>query len=159
MPSTLWEDIKKTVKEGVSVAAEKTEEYTKIGKVKVDILNIKRNIDKLYEDLGKEVYGLLSSGKKGDFSGNPKVDALFNKLKDQQAALKKKESEVESIKKDVAAKTQSRHSEQKKKKATESKTEKKPEVAVKPKTEQPEKPKKTSVKPKTPKAKKPKAGA
>ena len=57
--SPLWEDIKKKLKEGVTVAAEKTEEYTKIGKVKVEILNINRNIDKTFTNLGREVYTLI----------------------------------------------------------------------------------------------------
>lgn len=150
MPSTLWEDIKKTVKEGVSVAAEKTEEYTKIGKIKVDILNIKRNIDKLYEDLGKEVYRLLSSGKKSDVAGNPKVEALFGKLKAQLAALKKKESEIEHVKDDVAEKTKSRHEAQKMDETSEPATEKEPELKAK-STAKPKAEKKTKPAPKKPK--------
>ena len=35
----LWERIRKSVVEGVSVAAEKTEEFTKLGKLKLEILN------------------------------------------------------------------------------------------------------------------------
>ena len=134
MPSTLWDDIKKTVKEGVSVAAEKTEEYTKIGKVKVDILNIKRNIDKLYEDLGKQVYDLLSQGKKGDLASNKRIGELFTKLKEQTAALKKKESEIEDIKQDVATKAKSRHEAQKTETPAKTKSEKDPKPAAKPKT-------------------------
>lgn len=114
MPSTLWEDIKRTVKEGVSVAAEKTEEYTKIGKVKVDVLNIKRNIEKLYEDLGKAVYELVSSGKKADLASNTKVETLVKKLDDQKEILKKKEDEIEAIKKEVSKKAKSRKEAQKK---------------------------------------------
>ena len=123
MPSTLWEDIKKTVKDGVSVAAEKTEEYTKIGKVKVDVLNIKRNIEKLHEDLGKEVYRLISTGKKTDLASNEKVTGLVQKLDDQQEMLNKKEKEIERIKKEAEKKTQTRKKSAETKKTPEAKSE------------------------------------
>jgi len=45
--ANLWDDIAKTIREGVDTVVEKTEKLTKIGKIKIDILNIKRNIDKI----------------------------------------------------------------------------------------------------------------
>ena len=110
MPSSLWEDIKRTVKEGVSVAAEKTEEYTKVGKVKVEILNIQRNLDKAYAELGEEVFGLFEKGKKTDVAESAKVKKLIAAVKEKKAELKKKEAEIETIKKDVASKTEARKS-------------------------------------------------
>ena len=101
MPSTLWEDIKRTVKQGVSVAAEKTEEYTKIGKIKVEILNVNRTIDKTYAEIGKEVFGLIDKGKKAEVVESEKVKKLVSKVKEQKALLKKKEAEIEAIKKEA----------------------------------------------------------
>ena len=153
MPSTLWEDIKKTVKEGVSVAAEKTEEYTKIGKVKVDVLNIKRNIEKLHEDLGKEVYRSISTGKKADLASNEKVAGLVKKLDDQNEMLKKKEKEIEKIKKEAEKKTQTRKESAETKKTTEEKSESAGAGKTTGKTKA-----KPAAKPKPSSAKKPKSG-
>lgn len=100
MAPPLWEDIKKTVKEGVSIAAEKTEEYTKIGKIKVEILNINRNIDKTFTELGREVYTLITKGKKAELAKNAKVNELMTKIGELKASLKAKEAEIETIKKE-----------------------------------------------------------
>ena len=94
---SLWEDIKKTVKQGVSVAAEKTEEYTKIGKLKVEIMNMKRNLDKTFAELGQEAYTNLKGSKKGDLTKNEKITELLSKIDDQKAALKGKEDEIEAL--------------------------------------------------------------
>jgi len=98
MPSKFWNDLKKTLKDGFNVAAEKTEEYTKIGKIKVEILNIKRNIDKAYGDLGKEVFGLLSKGKDEGLSANAKVKEFLCKSKSMTKEINDKEALVEKIK-------------------------------------------------------------
>jgi len=94
---SLWEDIKKTVKQGVSVAAEKTEEYTKIGKLKVEIMNMKRNLDKTFAELGQEAYTNLKGLKKGGLTKNEKITELLSKIDDQKAALKGKEDEIEAL--------------------------------------------------------------
>lgn len=105
MGSSLWEDIKKTVKEGVSVAAEKTEEYTKIGKLKVEILNMKRNIDKTFTELGRETYTLLKGSKKGDLAKNEKLKNLLTRIDEQKAALKGKEAAIEALRADESNKS------------------------------------------------------
>ena len=106
MSSSLWEDIKKTVKDGVTIAAEKTEEYTKIGKIKVEILNIGRNIDKSFTELGRIVFDHFDRGNKENLSNQQKLLDLIQKIKDQKAVLKKKEAEIEKIKKEAAAKVE-----------------------------------------------------
>jgi len=103
MPS-LWDDIKKTVKEGVAVAAEKTEELRKIGKVKVDTINIRRSLDKGFKDLGTEVYDFLASGKKTAVNQSAKVKELVNVIDGLKESLKQKEEEIELIKQEAAAK-------------------------------------------------------
>jgi len=105
MGTSLWEDIKKTVKEGVSVAAEKTEEYTKIGKLKVEILTMKRNIDKTFTELGRETYTLLKGSKKGDLAKNEKLKKLLTRIDEQKAALKEKEAAIEALRADESNKS------------------------------------------------------
>ena len=59
----LWQRIRKSVAEGVSVAAEKTEEFTKLGKLKFEILNTKRKISKTFTELGSMTYDAFKGGK------------------------------------------------------------------------------------------------
>jgi hypothetical protein len=103
MPS-LWDDIKKKVQQGVAVAAEKTDELRKIGKVKMDIINVKRSLDNGYKDLGMAVHEHVSSGKKGDLKQEDKVKDLVAAIDGFVATLAGKEAEVEQIKQDAAAK-------------------------------------------------------
>ncbi|MBN2029339.1 hypothetical protein JW824_03745 [bacterium] len=105
MTSTTWEDIKKKVKGGVAIAADKTEEYAKIGKLKVDIVKINHNLDKAYANLGRAMHKLLSKSRKVDVTDNAQVKTLITKIDDLNKSVQAKEKEIESIKKESAAKT------------------------------------------------------
>lgn len=97
--AAFWEDLKKTVQQGLSVAAEKTEEYTKIGKVKMDILGIKKDLDKTYREMGEKVSELIDSKKSEEIGSNTQVKKLKTQINKLQKNLKAKEVEIEEIKK------------------------------------------------------------
>ena len=97
MAASLWEDLKKNVKAGVSTAAEKTEEYTKIGKLKVEILNTNRNLEKGFADIGREVHNVLTAGKKLDPLKNETFKELIEKVNALKADVQAKEKEIEQI--------------------------------------------------------------
>jgi len=134
--SNLWDDITKTIREGVDTVVEKTEELTKIGKIKVDILNIKRQIDKQFSELGGHVYHLIAEEKKSDVSGNDEVKKMISAVKKLEAQLDEKNEELERVKnKETETKEEPAPS------ATEVKTESvpvakaaKPKAKAKPKT-------------------------
>ena len=93
-----WDDIKLVLKEKFSFAAEKTEEYTKIGKVRVEILAVKKNLEKAYRKLGEESYVVLGKDKKNALLNNEGVKELMKEIKTLQTTIKDKEKEIESIK-------------------------------------------------------------
>lgn len=93
-----WEDIKMVLKEKFSSAAEKTEEYTKIGKVRVEILAVKKNLDKAYKKLGEETVVLLGKDKKNVLLENDTVKDMLKDIKALQTTIKDKEKEIEAIK-------------------------------------------------------------
>ena len=105
MDSAKWEEIKTKIKKGVAVAADKTEEYAKIGKIKLDIVKTDRNIDKAFTDLGKEAYNHFTEGKKTDIFKNAQVKGLIAKINDLKTSIETKEKEVKSIKKEATAKS------------------------------------------------------
>jgi hypothetical protein len=94
MPSTFWEDLKNTLKGGI----EKTEEYTKIGKLKVDILGIKRSMDKTFAEFGREVFPVMDKSKQTSMQINENMKKLMAKIKEHKAAIKTKEKEIEKLK-------------------------------------------------------------
>jgi len=95
---TLFEDIKNGIRDGIELVVDKTEEYTKIGKFKVDILGIKRNIEKLFSELGGQTYELLSKGKKVDVAGDEEIKRMVDELKSLEEKLDAKKNEIKKVK-------------------------------------------------------------
>lgn len=108
--STLLEDVKKGLGDWFSKAADKAgefsrdaadkaEEVTKLGKVKLDSFQIKRDIEKLFSNLGGTVYHLITEEKAKNIEGDSKVQSILKEVKELEKNLKLKEKEYESIKK------------------------------------------------------------
>lgn len=95
--STLWDDIAKTIRDSVDTVVGKTEELTKIGKIKVDIINIKRNIEKQFAELGGTVYHLIDENKTS-IASNADVKAVVEKVKELEEQLDAKNAELEKVK-------------------------------------------------------------
>lgn len=95
---TLWDDIAKTIKDGVTTVAEKTEELTKIGKIKVDIIGIKRNVEKNFAELGGKVYHLIVEEKESEIASHKEVQEIINRIKDLEKKLQQKNEELEKVK-------------------------------------------------------------
>ncbi len=95
----LWERVRKTVVDGMSVAAEKTEEVTKLGKAKIDILTTKRKITKAYSELGGLTYEAIKVGKTDEVMESDDVKKLIGQLKELEAELDIREEAFENLKK------------------------------------------------------------
>jgi hypothetical protein len=100
--ASIWDDLKKSVKDGLSVAAAKTEEYTKIGKVKLDLMNLNKNLNAAYHDLGVTVFGQVSGGAKTSASQDPKVLEHVGQIEKLLTDIRDKEKEIEEIRKTSA---------------------------------------------------------
>ena len=96
--SSLWEDITRTIREGVDTVVEKTEELTKIGRIKVDIINIKRNIEKNFAEMGGKTYHLIVEEKKNQISKDKEIMELVECVKLLEKELEEKKQELEKVK-------------------------------------------------------------
>jgi len=96
--ANLWDDIAKTIREGVDTVVEKTEELTRIGRIKVDILNIKRNVEKNFSELGGRVYQLISKEKKTAISTDKEAKEIIECIKILEKELDDKKSELVKVK-------------------------------------------------------------
>ncbi len=94
----LWEDIKKSLKEGVDFAINKTEEYTKVGKIKLDVLGIKRRIERAFTELGGISYHHSTSNKKTVLTNTKVFKEIISKINELKVELEEKEKELEKIK-------------------------------------------------------------
>jgi len=96
--TSLWDDIAKTIREGVDTVVEKTEEFTRIGRIKVDILNIKRNIEKNFTELGGKVYHLIVEEKKSQITSDKEIKEIIDCVKLLEKELEEKNKELEAVK-------------------------------------------------------------
>lgn len=106
--TSLWNDVKKNLGEWASKAAgkavefsrdaaDKAEELTKLGKVKLDIFQTNREVEKQFTKLGGIVYDLISD-KKTNIEADEKVVASVKVIQNLEKALREKENEYKNIK-------------------------------------------------------------
>ncbi len=107
--SKLWKEIKDNVKEWSTTAIEKAEEvsklavgktgeFTKISKIKLDIRQTQKDLDNVFQDLGKFVYTQMQSKKITDFKTNTEFNDTIKKVDGFKAKIKKYEKEINNIK-------------------------------------------------------------
>ena len=107
----LWDDLKDNMKEwGASavekaeeisrVAVAKGEEFTKISKLKFDILQLEKDKSKIYEKLGKLVYQKTQDNNMSNFTGNTEFFNFIEDLNNCKSNILGKEDEIVFIKKE-----------------------------------------------------------
>ncbi len=107
----LWDDLKDNMKEwGVSavekaeeisrVAVAKGEEFTKISKLKFDILQLQKDKNKLYEKLGLLVYKKTNESNVSNFTGDIEYFSLIEKINKYSIEISEKDEEIITIKKE-----------------------------------------------------------
>ena len=92
-----WEKIKKSVRDGAALSIEKIEEYSKIGKLKVEEFATKKKIERNYVDIGERVFELVQSRKNTEVVNDAvvkKAIANIESLKDELISIEKKIQEV-----------------------------------------------------------------
>ena len=97
----LWAKIKKSVVEGMTTAAEKTEEYTKIGKAKLDVLAVKRKITKKFTELGGQIYDSYKENKQNEAFESESIIGIIETLSVLDKELTEKESKLKNLTKTV----------------------------------------------------------
>ncbi len=110
--SNLWKEIKDNVKEWSAaaikkadevskLAVEKTGDFTKISKIKLDIHQTQKEIDKNFEDLGRYIYVQAKDKNVTSFKTNTEFNEAIKKQDDFKTKIKNFEKEIDNIKKEV----------------------------------------------------------
>lgn len=84
------------VKEGAKIAAEKSEEYTKIGKLKFNIRTLHNQAEKHFTELGGLVYDYAKPPYENPLS-NSEVKNLVEAIKEVENEISKMEKEVDEL--------------------------------------------------------------
>ncbi len=97
---TLWENLKKGLEQGIKTITEKTEELTEMGRLKLEIMSVKREIEKDFVELGGRVYQLIKENKDNNLSHSTEIKALVEKVKVEEKKLDEYNIKWENMKKD-----------------------------------------------------------
>lgn len=102
---TLWDKVKKymgegvdVLKEGASIVAEKTGELAKIGKIKMEIMNLNKKINSCFNEIGGKLYHLKVEGKQDEISSDVRINELVEEIKKLEEEVKNKEEQLNEIK-------------------------------------------------------------
>lgn len=96
---TLLDKIKKGLLDGFHVASDITTEYTKIGRIKIDLLGLKKEIEEKMLELGGRVYEKTKKDRVLDTESDSEINTVINKIRELEADLKKCEVKLEEIRK------------------------------------------------------------
>jgi hypothetical protein len=83
----LWSQIRQGLKDGIQYTVQKTEELTRIGRLKLEIASQKRRLARLFGELGARTYALLSEEDPQDPRQDARVRELFEGLLREERRL------------------------------------------------------------------------
>ena len=88
--TNFWEDLKKNITEWSIVASEKAEEFTHTSKLRIDVLQLERNLSSLYVKLGLYVFSKTKEKNVLNFVGDKKYLSIIDSIE----SIKLKISEI-----------------------------------------------------------------
>lgn len=92
-----WNKLKKRFKEVSTAAADFTEEQALIGKLKFDILTLKRKIDRLQSNLGSLVFEMSTRSPRPNPFDSGEVRRMIGEIKDLKAYIDVKRKEITEV--------------------------------------------------------------
>ena len=86
--------IKKGVSTGFKNLSDKTGEMTQIGRLKIEIIAVKRDIEKAFIELGGRVYEKVEDKKDHDILPDQRISDLIKNIKSLESRLDKLEEKI-----------------------------------------------------------------
>jgi hypothetical protein len=100
---SVWDEVKRGIddisdvaKEVANLLAEKTDEISKEGKLKLEIFNLERQVRSKETKLGRKTYQLWSKDKKSAPSKDDDALGILSTMKDLHDKIQEKQKELES---------------------------------------------------------------
>lgn len=93
----VWERIKKGLKDGAALSMEKIEEYTKVGKLKIEEFAAKRKIERNFVDIGERVFELLTDDKAGEIEKDILVCNAVDNIKSLREELVELDKKIQEV--------------------------------------------------------------
>jgi hypothetical protein len=100
----VWEKIKKNFKDGAALSIEKIEEYSKIGKLKIEEFATKKKIERNCIDIGERVFDLSESrthGQAADIAADILVKKAIENIRQLNEELAQIEKKIKTASDDA----------------------------------------------------------
>ncbi len=107
---TMWEKVKKGLRDGASMSMEKIEEYTKVGKLKLDELAARRKIDRSFADIGQAVFDLIEEDRAGEIESAVSVKKAVESIQDLRKEIVEIQAKIEEIQEEAKKGREARES-------------------------------------------------
>ena len=96
--TSFWDKMQQGIKEGIHTISEKTDQLTKIGRIKLSILAAKRDLEKKFIELGGRVYHLINEKGGTRISSDRQLKSLVEEIKVLEEKLNILEKDLEKSK-------------------------------------------------------------
>ena len=94
----LWDDVKNAIVDGYVYASDKAEEVTQIGRAKVEILKLNRQIARLMGDMGGRVFEMFESDEQAAIPGDESLIGSVETIRGFRQDISKWEEEIKQAK-------------------------------------------------------------
>ena len=95
----LWEDVRDWLSDATRSAIREAEDLTRRGRLKMDIVNLSRQVEKRMAELGGVVYDRLSSTPDAPVVTDEEIRGLVRKIAGLESERKRKQAEYEAERK------------------------------------------------------------
>jgi len=97
----LGDRLRKQIREIYSVASEKTEEYARIGKKRLDILSLSRDVAREKRALGDRVYDLSRREEAAPVLDDVTVKAILGRISRLEEEIREREAEILKVRQEA----------------------------------------------------------
>jgi hypothetical protein len=94
---SVWEKLKKNFKDGAALSIEKIEEYSKIGKLKIEEFAAKKKIERCCIDIGERVFDLMENGKPSEVLGDMLVKKSIDSIRELNEELASIDRRIKAV--------------------------------------------------------------
>jgi hypothetical protein len=93
----VWEKIKKNFKDGAALSIEKIEEYSKIGKLKIEEFAAKKKVERNCVDIGERVFDLVETAKTSDVINDLLIKKAIENIRALNEELASIDRKIKSV--------------------------------------------------------------
>jgi hypothetical protein len=94
----LWDDVKSAIIEGYVYASDKAEEMTQIGRAKVEIMKLNRQIARAMGDIGGRVFEMYEHNEQAEIPNDESIVRNVDRIRGLRQDIAKWEKEIAAAK-------------------------------------------------------------